>query len=59
MGQVKITVEKGSWNVKVEGLGFKGTSCRAPIEKILQELDARTLSRVPKDEETVKEKLYI
>ena len=60
MAQIKVIVEKGSWNIKVEGMGFKGTQCREPIEKLVNRLGAETLSRVPKqDEKTVKEVLKL
>ncbi|RLG68365.1 hypothetical protein DRN93_02935 [archaeon] len=60
MGQIKITVDKNTWGIKVEGMGFSGNKCVAPLNEIEKLLDAKRLSRVPKrGPEVVKEQLKL
>jgi hypothetical protein len=50
MAEVKIIVDRETYKVTIEGVGFTGQGCLSEIEKITRALQAQTIKRTPKPE---------
>jgi hypothetical protein len=50
MREIKISIDRETYEVEIEGVGFMGQNCISEIDKVMRILQAETVRRTPKPE---------
>lgn len=49
-GEIKITINKKTGNIKMEGIGYQGPQCAKDIDEVMKAIGGRMTSRQAKPE---------